>query len=170
MKGNLHIDADGRADLRLESFLPYMLNRLAETVSAELSTIYTQEFGLSITQWRVIANLAQQQTLKAQEIVNITSMQKSKVSRAVNALEERGLVTHSPAPGDSRSKDLSLTDEGVSLYQAMVPKVLGWEQGLLEPLSAGEYRDLLEVLEKLRLRLAGGIIVADDFPSPKSGP
>ena len=145
--------SNGRRDLSLNSFLPYVLNNLAERISAGLSVIYMDEHGLSIPEWRVIANLAEHHTLNARQIIDFTTMEKSKVSRAVNNLSERGLVSQQRAEGDSRAKDLTLTVAGESLYRDIVPKVLAWERELLEGLNTGEYRDLLHTLEKLGVRL-----------------
>ena len=145
--------ANSRKDLKLDNFLPYVMSNLADSISVELSTIYVQEYGLSNTQWRVLANLAQHKTLTAREIVKFTALEKTKISRAVSGLGERGLLNQSRAEGDNRSKDLSLTEAGRELYQSIVPKVLNWEQELLTCLSSGEYRDLMYLLEKLKLQL-----------------
>jgi DNA-binding MarR family transcriptional regulator len=145
--------ATNRTDLKLQAFLPYVLNNLAERVSAGLSNIYVDEYNLSIPEWRVLANLAEHRTLNARQIVEFTTMEKSKVSRAVSNLSERGLVMQRRAEGDNRAKDLSLTDDGLSLYRSIVPRVLDWERGLLAEMTSGEYRDLMYLLEKLRSRL-----------------
>jgi DNA-binding MarR family transcriptional regulator len=142
-----------RSDLRLGKFLPYVLSNLAQGVSTRLSGIYAEEFDISIPEWRVIANLAEHGTLNARQIIDFTAMAKSKVSRAVSRLDTRGLLTQRTAAGDSRAKDLALTAEGEALYRAIVPKVLAWEQTLLEGFEVAEYRDLLHLLEKLEDRL-----------------
>jgi len=145
--------SSGRRDLRLNSFLPYVLANLTERVSSSLSHIYADEFQLTIPEWRVIANLAEHDTLNARQIVEFTTMEKSKVSRAVSNLSARGLVSQQRARGDSRAKDLALTAAGKVLYRSIVPRVLAWERELLDELSPGEYRDLMYVLEKLGGRL-----------------
>jgi DNA-binding MarR family transcriptional regulator len=147
------VTSGGRNDLRLNSFLPYVLNNLAERVSAGLSRIYVDEYQLSIPEWRVIANLAEHHTLNARQIVERTTMEKSKVSRAVSNLSARGLVSQQRAAGDNRAKDLALTEAGKALYSSVVPRVLAWERELLAELSSGEYRDLMYFLEKLGVRL-----------------
>jgi len=143
------------AQLQLEKFLPYVMNRLAETISSELSTIYSREYGLNVAQWRVLANLAQHKTLVAQEIVNFTAMEKSMISRAVNALTDRGLVTRKQAEGDNRAKTLRLTKTGAALYQSIVPNVLNWERELLSCLSTEENQNLMGLLDKLTRELQG---------------
>ena len=142
-----------RSDLKLSRFLPYVINNLAERISAGLSTLYRDEYGLTIPEWRVIANLAEHTTLNARQIVEFTTLEKSRVSRAVNNLSERGLVSQQRTEGDNRAKDLTLTEAGNILYRAIVPRALAWEQQLLEDLNAGEYRDLLHALDKLDARL-----------------
>src|SRR3546814_11215347 len=42
-------------DLRLETFLPYRLNRAAAMSSRPFSHIYRHEFGLTVPEWRVPA-------------------------------------------------------------------------------------------------------------------
>ena len=142
-----------RSDLKLTRFLPYVINNLAERISAGLSTLYSDEYGLTIPEWRVIANLAEHNTLNARQIVEFTTLEKSTVSRAVNNLSARGLVSQQRTEGDNRVKDLALTDTGNTLYRTIVPRALAWEQELLEDLNAGEYRDLLHSLDKLGVRL-----------------
>jgi DNA-binding MarR family transcriptional regulator len=156
VKNNAGPARGSRSELRLESFLPYVLANLAQGISVELSGIYSEKFGLSVPEWRVLANLAEHQSLNARQIVSFTAMAKSKVSRAVASLDQRGLLSQRTASGDSRAKDLTLTEAGITLYREIVPSVLAWEQSLLEGLEVGEYRDLLYLLDKLGKRLQSG--------------
>ncbi len=139
--------------LQLDGFLPYVLNRLADRVSQDLSQIYATDYGLTIPEWRVIANIAEHETLHARTIVALTSMEKTKVSRAVNSLTERGLIRQQPSALDSRSRDLALTKAGTAMYRKLVPRVLAWEQELLNGLTSGEQRDLLRLVAKLDRRI-----------------
>lgn len=139
-----------RQELQLESFLPYLVNNLADRISTGLSRIYAGEYGLSIPEWRVLANLAEHRVLSATQIVTTTAMEKSKVSRAVKSLSSRGLISQSRREDDNRARDLALTPAGEALYRKLVPQALEWERELLECLSAGEYRDLMHLLGKLR--------------------
>jgi DNA-binding MarR family transcriptional regulator len=136
-------------ELTLDSFLPYVLNQLADRISAELSTIYIRDHQLSIPEWRVIANIAEHKTLNARRIVTLTAMEKSMVSRAVKTLSERSLISVSASSADSRSKDLELTAKGKTLYKILVPKVLHWEAELLAGFSRTEHQELLRLLSKI---------------------
>lgn len=139
--------------IQLDNFLPYVLNRLADRVSQELSTIYAKDFGLSIPEWRVIANLAEHDTLNARDIVGLTGMEKSKVSRSVAALDERGLVKQKISKLDNRSRDLALTAKGQRLYETLSPRALDWEQSLVTGLQEKEHKLLMHLLKKLDVRV-----------------
>ena len=77
------------ADLALEAFLPYRLNRIAAAVSQDFRSVYGPHHDLTIPEWRVLATLGQSEKISAKEIGRHSSMHKTKVSRAVRALEER---------------------------------------------------------------------------------
>lgn len=142
-----------RTELELERFLPYVMNQLADQISAGLSHIYAHEFGLGIPEWRIIANLAQTRVLNASQIVDRTGMEKSRISRAVRRLMDRDLVVGQRKEADNRAVDLALTPDGEALYRQLVPRALDWEQGLLDCLSAAEYRDLMHLLARLQRRV-----------------
>ena len=151
--GKLFMSTLKSTNLALENFLPYVMNRMAENISAQLSVIYRDHYKLTVAQWRVIANLGQHQILLAQDIVKFTDMEKTKISRAVNTLVDRGLVVGEQAEGDNRAKNLRLTAQGIDLYQAIVPDVQAWEKDLLSCLSKVEQKELLSSLEKLKVKL-----------------
>ncbi|MDO8861946.1 helix-turn-helix domain-containing protein [Haliea sp. E1-2-M8] len=141
-----------RRELQLEGFLPYLVNNLADRISTGLSRIYDGEYGLSIPEWRVLANLAEHGVLNAKQIVSTTGMEKSKVSRAVKNLTARGLILQRRKEEDNRARDLALTAAGLALYGDLVPHALAWEGELLDCLSVSEYRDFMYLLGKLRQR------------------
>ena len=137
----------------LNHFLPYRMVNLAKRVSDSCSTIYVDEFGLSISEWRILARLGEQSGLNAKDIGDITAMDKSKVSRAVKLLEAKGYLVKEKDQKDSRVYYLSLSQEGIELYRDIAPKALEWESELLDVLSTTEYRDLMRIMKKLDARL-----------------
>jgi DNA-binding MarR family transcriptional regulator len=131
--------------LRLETFLPYRLNVLAAAVSEGLARVYAARFGIDIPGWRVLATLGQFGEGTATLIGQHSHMHKSKVSRAVRDLAERGLVEGIRSQHDGRAMVLSLTQEGRRIYQDIVPLALAYEQQLFDRLSAAE-RGLLDAV------------------------
>jgi DNA-binding MarR family transcriptional regulator len=135
----------------LESFLPYRLNVLASLTSNALAQIYAERFGLSIPAWRVIATLGQYEYRTARDIAAHGVMHKSTVSRAVSALEQRGLIVRKPNEEDRREELLELTLEGREIYDALAPEALAFEERFISVLT----RDEQELLTSLIDRLSG---------------
>lgn len=136
-------------ELRLEHFLPYRLSNLAERISQCLSLIYSEQFDLTIAQWRVLAWLQQERTLSAKRICQLTAMDKAKVSRAVSQLAERKLIQRQRDKEDQRTLWLSLAPEGYALLREVIPRALDWEAAVVSSLTTTEYRDLLRLLAKV---------------------
>jgi DNA-binding MarR family transcriptional regulator len=133
----------------LERFLPYRLNVLASLTSNALAQIYAERFGLSIPAWRVVATLGQYEYRTARDIAAHGVMHKSTVSRAVSALEERGLIVRRPNKDDRREELLALTSEGQGIYGALAPEALAFEERLLSVLDPREQELLVSLVDRL---------------------
>ena len=142
-----------RPELDLNQFLPYRLNSLADRISQALAQLYEERYQLNIAQWRVLAWLSHCDELTAKKVCAYTNMDKARVSRAIQALEDRGYITRTPSPRDQRLHDLHLTAGGQALLAELVPAAQAWEAELDATLTVGEYRDLLNVMRKLERQL-----------------
>ncbi|KFG69052.1 MarR family winged helix-turn-helix transcriptional regulator [Microvirga sp. BSC39] len=136
------------AKLQLEAFLPYRLNRIAATISQDFRSVYGPHHDLTIPEWRVLATLGQFEQMSAKGIGRHSAMHKTKVSRAVRALEERRWLRRRPSEEDRREEILTLTTLGQKSYLEIVPKALAFEGRLLDQLGPGA-EPLLEALKHL---------------------
>jgi DNA-binding MarR family transcriptional regulator len=141
--------AAARPVLRLSGFLPYRLNHLAETVSRSFSRIYAERYGIGIPEWRVIATLGEYESMTARDISQATSMHKTKVSRAVAALEKLALVQRVRNPDDQREQVLRLSAEGEAVYADIVPQALAYSARLEEALTAEQKAVLNDLFDRL---------------------
>lgn len=96
----------------LDNFLPYRLNRAAEAASLGFAALYRARHHMTRPEWRVLALLGAVGGLAAAQIVRQTGMHKTKVSRAVAALERRGWLGRVADKADRRIEHLELTPEG----------------------------------------------------------
>ncbi len=140
--------------LRLDTFLPYRLNRLAALTSRELSRVYAAEFGLTIPEWRVLATLGDCREASAKAIGTASAMHKTKVSRAVAKLEQRRWLTRRTDARDGRIEHLTLTSAGRKALGHLVPKMLGVEAAILDRLTQEEQKALVKGLGGLERVLA----------------
>lgn len=132
--------------LRLDAYLPYRLSVAANEVSRLVARAYEDRFGLTIPQWRILANLAERGSLTPLEVGHCTVMDKVTVSRAAAGLVERRLLERRANGKDGRSHILALTPEGASLYDEVAPLALAFEAALLDTWAP-------EVVEQLHAQL-----------------
>ncbi len=134
--------------LALEEFLPYRLNRLATTISQAFRAVYGPHHDLTVPEWRVLATLGQFETMSAKEIGAHSAMHKTKVSRAVRALEERRWLKRRESTHDRREEILRLTPLGRRAYTDIVPRALVFEAKILTTLGPDAGR-LLAAIDDL---------------------
>lgn len=134
--------------LTLEKFLPYRLNRIGAAVSRDFRAVYGPEHDLTVPEWRVLATLGEFEEMGAKAIGAHSSMHKTKVSRAVRALEERRWLRRRESAEDRREEILSLTPLGRRIYADIIPRALAFEAALLAALGP-EAEALLLGLDKL---------------------
>ncbi len=121
--------------LVLENFLPYRLNRAAAALSRDFRKVYGPHHDLTVPEWRVLATLGEFERMTAKEIGTHSSMHKTKVSRAVHALESRRWLSRSRNPADRREEILSLTPLGLDTYADIVPRAIAFEKAVLAKLG-----------------------------------
>jgi DNA-binding MarR family transcriptional regulator len=134
------------ADFDLESFLPYLLNQAAEATSKSFQASYKATYGMTRTQWRVLANLGKFGSMTARDICAISHIEKTKVSRAVSALEEDLLLSRAVSPQDRRAEILSLTDRGREVFADLGQKAIEYDLALraqIGPEIAAQLDELL---------------------------
>ena len=143
----------------LETFLPYLLNQAAEATSKSFQASYKAAYGMTRTQWRVLANLGKFGAMTARDICTISHIEKTKVSRSVAALEEDGLLTRAPSPTDRRAEFLSLTPRGVEVFHDLGQRAIDYDRALRASLGAELAQKLDAVLREL---IAHGGAFEDD--------
>jgi DNA-binding MarR family transcriptional regulator len=126
------------APLKLEEFLPYQLNVVASLVSQALSRIYADRYDIDVPQWRILVTLGQYETMTAKAIGAHSHMHKTKVSRAVVALEQRKLVVRRENRADRREAFLSLTPAGRAIYHDLAPGALDFARRLFETVDPAD--------------------------------
>ncbi len=138
-----------KTPLRLDDFLPYRLSVASNAVSNKIAEAYRKKHRLKVTEWRVLAILAERGRLTPNRVGELTRMDKISVSRAAAVLEARGIVSTHANPADGRSHLLSLTETGNTLYQQIVPVVLECEEAALAQLTVDERKQLNDLLRRV---------------------
>ena len=142
--------------LELESYWPYQITVLADRIARRTSRI-VKHHGLNLSQWRVLAAIAEQPGRTSVDVVTVTPMDKGIVSRATKAMLTMGLIRRAASQFDGRISHLYLTDSGTELYRALIPEVEAIVLRAHTGLSSGKQTqlsqhlsDLLKVIPDLR--------------------
>lgn len=142
------VSGDGGA-LWLHEFIPYKLAVVANRLSQSIGSLFEERFGIQIPEWRILMALHAHGPTAPNEVVELTSMDKARVSRAQRRLVEQDLVAVSEDPRDRRRLVLFLTRKGADICRDIIPEVRRMEQWFLAVLDARERAALDETLSRL---------------------
>jgi len=133
----------------VSQFLPYLLNQAAEQTSMEFQHHYRDRYGMLRTEWRVLFHLGKYGEMTATDIARLAMMHKTKISRAVSALEKKRFLKRDIKPEDRRQETLKLTGTGSKAYEQLARSASDYEQTLTQALSASDIKTLKRVLNVL---------------------
>ncbi|KAA9394768.1 MarR family transcriptional regulator [Kocuria coralli] len=85
----------------------------------------------------------------AREISEMSGTTPASVASLIQGLEDRGLITRTPSPEDSRVKLLAVTDEGVRLTEGFDDAVRQAQAQVLASLSDEEQEQLVALLDRV---------------------
>jgi len=129
------------------------LVRAGETLARGLDAELERDHGISLRAHEVLlvlALFAPGGRLRMAELNGRTPLSQSRVSRLVAELEARGLVKRSPADGDGRGVQVSITARGIEKFRAAQDTHLaGLERRLFARLTEQETRQLAALTSKI---------------------
>lgn len=111
------------AHIELDKFWPYHVIVLADQISRHTHSVAKTEAGLNLSQWRVLAAVADKPGRTAAEVAMVTPMDKTIVSRAVSSLIDMGVIKKSVTEDDKRRFSLSVTPQGTDIYVKIVKRL-----------------------------------------------
>lgn len=135
--------------LDLDNFIPYRLSVLSNRVSGAIAGEYSERFGLTIPEWRIMAVLGGSPGLSAREVADRTAMDKVQVSRGVARLLAARRIQKQADGTDGRVTRLSLSPRGKAIYDEIVPLALQLEEQFLSALTPAERLELDALMTKL---------------------
>ncbi|MCC5982849.1 MAG: MarR family transcriptional regulator [Rhodobacteraceae bacterium] len=132
-----------------EKFLPHLLGQASAVGERDFLRVLRDDFGLSRTQWQIIANLGFSGSMTATEICNRSGVEKTKISRAVAVLEDDSLLTRNRSKVDRRCEYLTLTPKGDALFVVVGERAIEADQALRARIGALRARELESALRAL---------------------
>ena len=133
----------------LRDFMPYLLNQAADATSRDFETHYKEKYGMLRTEWRVVFHLGRYGELTAKDICDHARIHKTKVSRAVRALEEKRFLRRKERAEDRRHEALILTAQGKSVYDDLYRAAQEFDDALMADVSPEDRAVMHRILIKL---------------------
>ena len=140
--------------LLLDGFLPYRTARLATALSRRLAERYEARFEISVAEWRIIIHLTQESEISIRDIYTRVDMDRARVTRAVQRLQARGLVSKLVNESDRRLIRLALSDSGRQMANEIAAIAARFEAELLAAVPATAGEALLTHFDALETALA----------------
>lgn len=136
-------------DLELSAFTPYLLNMAAEAQGVAFSETYRSRYGMLRTEWRVLYHLGRHGTMSATEISQRAKLHKTKVSRAVRALEVKRFLKRDISDKDRRIEMLYLSEMGLAAFRDLSKAASRFEAELTRKLGDNDAKLLRSLLVRL---------------------
>ncbi len=136
-------------DIPVQQFITYRISRAHAKLNAQASHILGQKCGLSLSQWRIIAQLAIVGETTPKTISRRADIDKGLLSRKLRKLIDDGLVNTRPDPRDQRQQLISVSDAGREIFDNTLPTMRQRQAHLLNSLTEQEERVLFKALEKI---------------------
>lgn len=149
----------------IKELFSYRLNRLAFLSSAIAETLNKQHYDLDKQTWRILGLLGAFQPMSLKALAREANLDKSRASKAVAALTQRGLVERKADEHDGRGIQLSLSETGQQLYADVFPMALRRNEEILEVLTPAQRAEFDDILDKLIFKAR---IMFDSVGEPKN--
>jgi MarR family transcriptional regulator, organic hydroperoxide resistance regulator len=134
---------------------PYLLNRLAERMNAELGAAL-RPFRLTLRHWRVLAFLASSGPAPIVALARDALIPHSTLSRLCARMERAALVRRTAGQSsDLRWATYALTPEGARRYRRVLPRVVALNERLLDGVPQAQKAMLDRSLARMLANLSG---------------
>lgn len=135
-------------EMGLENFAPYLMNRIMGRYNAALSSEMA-ELGLTTPQMRSLAVLSVIDGILIRELAVYAVVQQSTLSRALETLDQNGLIRRETDGQDSRATRVFITNAGRDVYERLWPHMSAAYEAMFKGIDADEKRAFVGTLNTM---------------------
>lgn len=138
--------------LQLEQFFPYLFH----LITAGLSNRFLGRLrpnGVTVQRWRVLMVVMNRGPRSMSELVKLTLIPQSALSRLVDQMERDHLVVRRLGELDTRVVTVELTDHGRQMYWRLVPTAIAHAEAIVENFDERERKLLYALLRRVLANL-----------------
>jgi len=130
----------------------YRIGYLSNVFSGPVYKVAERDYGIQRPMFATLFCISHLEDLTATDVCGMTGIGKKTISRAVTALETKGLLKRRPNPADSRSTLLKIAPAGRKTYESILPMLQARQKAMIETLDRDEQKQLRALLDKMIAR------------------
>lgn len=137
--------------LTVDAFITTLMSQVGNALRRTITLPYAEQFGLSVSEWRLLSLVAHAQRVAFSDLVLQSSSDKALVSRTLKLLEGRGLVALEAEGNTPRKKVYCvITERGQELHSQAIPIARARQAAAIRALPVEERDAMYRALLKLR--------------------
>ena len=165
-RGRTKAEQGEKLTLDFERYLPTVMSTLVAKLRANANVFFTQSFGVSLAEWRILSFLAEHGPASAYDIWTRSNLDKAVVSRETGTLAGKGLVEIEAVKGNVRKRsEIRLSKAGSALLKRSFNEILRRHDNLTAGLDQASIETFLRVARHLESRIAH---MSDPSSRPRS--
>jgi DNA-binding MarR family transcriptional regulator len=135
-------------EIGLNQFAPYLMNRITARWNGNMAEALKQH-DITTAKMRALAVLSVSSSVTINELAVYTVTEQSTMSRTLDSLEEQGFVRRQPRPEDMRIRDVTITEEGRTVFEKVWPTMFGLLSQMFDGVDDQEYQAFIATLHKV---------------------
>jgi DNA-binding MarR family transcriptional regulator len=132
----------------LDAHIGYLLRRVSNQVSGEFARSLKAR-SISVAEWVVLSRIAGGRGITSGELADGLNLTPGAISKIVEKLEIKGLVSRESIEGDARVRKLFVTDKGSDILPQLVKIADENHRRFFDSLTDREQETLRRLLHKL---------------------
>jgi DNA-binding MarR family transcriptional regulator len=137
------------AKLDLDSYLPYLVNRVGTIIADQWGGEQLAPYRLSSAMWRVMAVLASKGGQRQIDLADLTSIEVSTLSRLVTRLVRMGIVSRTRSASSTREVVVKLTPKGKAQVARLAPLAREYEAAAIAGVRPDELATVKSALRRM---------------------
>ena len=138
-------------EIGLVNYPPYLMNGIMACYNAAIRAEMSK-LGLTTPKMRALAVLSVMDGQVIGQLAMHAIIEKSTLSRAVDALQTDGLIRRETDAADSRAVRVYITEVGRNAFESLWPHMANTYQDMFAGIDPGEQRDFVATLQKIHAK------------------
>lgn len=139
----------------LHETLSFVVNSTGRALNNKLARAFAKAgFDITVEQWEILVVLWKRDGQCQHELATFTSKDRPSVTRILDNMEKRGLLTRTPSKEDRRNKHINLTAKGKELHDPLMKIANHFGKTFLKGLDEKEVEATKALLKRIQASLA----------------